>query len=173
MAFRNILVTGPPGCGKSTLLGKVIGQLKEPLSGFITREIREKGKRVGFSVETLDGNKSVLAHIHSASAHKVGKYGVSIESIDRMVVPSLTISNPSGIIIVDEIGKMECLSASFRSAVSKILDSPRLVVGSISQKGGPFIQSVRQRKDVLLIGITVANRDGLVDSILEMVHHPS
>ena len=173
MSFKNILVTGPPGCGKSTLLEKVIEQLKQPLSGFITRETREKGKRVGFSIETLDGKKSVLAHIRSASPYKVGRYGVSIEIIDRLVVPSLKIADPGGIIIVDEIGKMECLSASFRSAVSNILDSPGLVLGSISQRGGPFIQSIREREDVLLIDITPANRDLLVDSILEMARHAS
>ena len=43
MTSKNILVTGPPRCGKSTLIEKVILRIEKPMTGFFTREIKEKG----------------------------------------------------------------------------------------------------------------------------------
>jgi nucleoside-triphosphatase THEP1 len=50
---KNILITGLPGCGKSTLIERIVRKLERPAIGFFTREIREKGRRVGFSINTL------------------------------------------------------------------------------------------------------------------------
>ena len=110
MTSKNILVTGPPRCGKSTLIEKVILRIEKPMTGFFTREIKEKGKRVGFSIITLDGKKGVLAHQNIRSRCRVGKYGVNLDDIDRIAVPSIIPMKPDEIVLIDEIGKMECLS---------------------------------------------------------------
>jgi nucleoside-triphosphatase THEP1 len=44
--IKNILLTGPPRCGKSTVIERLVRQIKRPVTGFFTREIREEGKRV-------------------------------------------------------------------------------------------------------------------------------
>lgn len=59
---KNIFVTGPPGCGKSTLIEKAVAQIKNPATGFFTREIRKQGRRTGFSITNLHGKHGVLAH---------------------------------------------------------------------------------------------------------------
>ena len=59
MAARNILVTGPPRSGKSTLIERVVEGLERPATGFITVEIRERNRRVGFAIATLAGG---IAH---------------------------------------------------------------------------------------------------------------
>ena len=69
----NVLITGLPGCGKTTLIEKIASMIKAPVAGFITREIRERGNRVGFSVETFDGKKGILAHISREGQFRVGK----------------------------------------------------------------------------------------------------
>jgi len=66
------------------------------------------------------------------------------------------------LVVIDEIGKMECLSPLFRETVVRILDSIHPVVGSVPLKGGPFIQQIKERKDVLLIKVSENNRDELV-----------
>ena len=58
---KNLLFTGVPGCGKSTLIERIIEELGRPACGFFTREMREGGRRVGFSITTLDGRSGILA----------------------------------------------------------------------------------------------------------------
>ena len=111
---RNILFTGLPGCGKSTIIEKIVQRINRPSSGFFTREIRDRGRRVGFSITTLDGQQGILAHIDIRSHIRVGRYGVYIRDIEKIAVPSMRPENDNVILVVDEIGKMECLSGLFR-----------------------------------------------------------
>jgi nucleoside-triphosphatase THEP1 len=84
-----ILITGVPGVGKTTLVRKVVEKLDVPLRGFYTEEIREQGKRVGFKLRTIEGKEGVLAHIHSTSRFRVGKYGVEVRAFEEIAVPEL------------------------------------------------------------------------------------
>jgi len=161
---KNILVTGPPRCGKSTLIERVVGRIHKPMTGFFTREIRERGQRVGFSITTLDGKMGVLAHQDMRGRYKVGKYGVNLDDIDEIAVPSMIPAQADDIVVIDEIGKMECFSPLFCRTLLRTLDSENPVIGSIAQKGGTFIQQIKERGDVSLVQVTERNRDELVDS---------
>ena len=167
MKAKNILLTGPPGCGKSTVIEKLVKQIQRPVIGFFTREIREEGRRVGFSINTLDGKEGVLAHEDSKSPRRVGKYGVNIDELDRVAVPSMIPRTADQIIIIDEIGKMECFSPLFRETLIKTLDSANPVIGSIAQRGNPFIEKIKVRKDILLVTVSEKNRDSLPADLLE------
>jgi nucleoside-triphosphatase THEP1 len=169
MRAKNLLLTGPPRCGKSTLVEKLVRRLDRPLTGFFTRELREKGRRVGFSITTLDGKEGILAHESSKSQKRVGKYGVNVGDLARIAVPSMIPSSADQIVVIDEIGKMECLSPIFRETLAKVLDSENLVIGSIAQKGDAFIEKIKERKDVLLVIVSEKNRDSLVLFLLEQI----
>jgi len=170
MKAKNILLTGPPRCGKSTLIAKLVKQFRQPVTGFFTREIREKGQRVGFAILTMDGKEGVLAHKDSRSEIRVSKYGVNIEDLDQIAVPSMIPNKPDQFVVIDEIGKMECFSLLFRETLIKVLDSPHPVIGSIALKGGPFIQKIKERKDVLLVTVSEKNRDSLPAHLWEQIH---
>ena len=159
IAFNNILFTGLPGCGKSTIIEKIVRRISRPSTGFFTREIREKGRRVGFSITTLDRQDGVLAHIDIRSRIRVGRYGVNLRDIDKIAVPSMVPENNNVIVVVDEIGKMECFSGLFRQSLMKVLDSTNTVVGSIALKGDAFIAAIKKRPDTLLISVSEKNRD--------------
>ena len=165
----NILLTGPPGCGKSTVIEKLAKQISRPVTGFFTREIKEGGKRFGFSIITLDGKEGILAREDTRTSMRVGKYGVNIEELNRIAVPSMIPAKPDLIVIIDEIGKMECFSPLFRETLIKVLDSENLVIGSIAQKGGVFIQKIKERADVLLVTVTDKNRDSLAADLLRQI----
>jgi len=169
MKPKNILLTGPPRCGKSTLIEKLIQQIDKPLTGFFTREMRLKGRRVGFSINTLDGKEGILAHEENKGRFRVGKYGVNMDDLDQIAVPSMVASRRDEIVVIDEIGKMECCSPLFRETLMKILDSPNQVIGSIAQKGSPFIDTIKERKDVLLVPASEKNRDSLSASLLAAI----
>jgi nucleoside-triphosphatase THEP1 len=160
--IKNILLTGSPGCGKSTLIEKVVAGTKRPATGFLTREIREHNRRVGFSINPLNGNSGVLAHENIESKFKVGKYGVNIKGIDSIAVPAMVPDNEKVLVIIDEIGKMECLSGLFRDTVKGVLNSKNPVLGSIALSGGPFITKIKRRDDILIVEVTKDNRDTLV-----------
>ncbi len=162
MARKNILYTGLPGCGKSTIIEKIVRRMSRPSTGFFTREIWDRGRRVGFSITTLDGQHGVLAHIYIRSRHRVGKYGVNLQDIDRTAVPSMIPENENVVVVVDEIGKMECFSRVFKKTLIEVLDSPNMVVGSISLKGDEFIRAIKKRPDTEMISVSVKNRDTLV-----------
>ena len=163
---KNILLTGPPGCGKSTIIEKIVQRLNLPCTGFFTREMRERGRRAGFSITTLDGLRGVLAHIDIRSRHRVGKYGVNLQDIDTIAVPSMVVENDNVVVVVDEIGKMECFSPMFRQTLLKVLDSPNPVVGSIALKGDAFINAIKKRPDSRLIPVSEKNRDVLAEEVL-------
>ena len=56
--------------------------------------------------------------------------------------------NAEHVIILDEIGKMECFSQKFVAAAKQALDSPSIVIGTITLGGSDFILEVKQRSDI-------------------------
>jgi nucleoside-triphosphatase THEP1 len=169
MTKTNILITGPTRCGKSTLIEKVVSRIERPLTGFFTREIKGKGRRVGFSINTLDGREGILAHENIKSQLRVGKYGVNLKDIEAIAVPSMIPTRRMQIVVIDEIGKMECFSRLFKETLIRILGSSNRMIGSIAERGDHFIQRIKERDDVMLIMITTQNRDILVDQILDSI----
>jgi nucleoside-triphosphatase len=164
---RHILITGSPGVGKTTLIASLIERLPGTAAGFLTREVREGGVRRGFSIETLDGRRAVLAEASSGGAHRVGKYHVLTESIRDVAVPAILA--PADFIVIDEIGKMETLSEDFVRAVYTVLDGPSVVIATIAAGGNAVIERIRQRRDARMFEVTRTNRDSLGDVILEHV----
>jgi nucleoside-triphosphatase len=161
MEKKNILFTGLPRCGKSTLIEKIVKNIDKPATGFFTREIRESGNRVGFSINTLDHRTGVLAHQSIHSRFRVGRYGVNIKDIDMIAVPLMAPEQPDMLVVIDEIGKMECFSERFKKALVSLLDSEHRVLGSITMKGDRFIRQIKARDDVMLVTVTPKNRDKL------------
>jgi nucleoside-triphosphatase len=164
---KNILITGPPRSGKSTLIEAVIKRTQEPVTGFFTREMREGDERVGFSINTVDGREGILAHRKVRSRYRVGRYGVNLKDIDDIAVPAMIPSRREEIIVIDEIGKMECFSRLFRETLSQALDSPNRVLGSIARKGDPFVEAIKRREDIMVVDVTIQNRVILVNALLD------
>jgi nucleoside-triphosphatase len=167
---KNILITGLPGIGKTTLIKKLSEGLKDlhPV-GFYTEEIREQGVRKGFGLISLYGRKGLLSHVAIKSHYQVGKYKVDIKGFESFLDGLQFFDLWTGLIIIDEIGKMECLSGKFRKLVEQLLDSQKPVIATIALKGGGVIEKIKKREDVKLFDMTLSNRDSLLDEILKEV----
>jgi len=166
---KNLFLTGKPGIGKTTVIQKAIEKLSVPATGFYTGEIREGPRRVGFSIVTLDGREGVLAHVQLRGKFKVGRYTVNVEDIERVAVPAMTPRSPSELVVIDEVGKMECFSEAFRRSLVAVLDGPNTVLGTIAVRGTSFIESVRRRADATLLEVNFANRNELPEKLASML----
>jgi nucleoside-triphosphatase len=163
----NLLITGPPGIGKSTLIRMVCDALGGyRLTGFSTREIRQNGKRLGFELVGLNGQTALLSHVDVKSPFRVGKYGVDIAGFERFLKTIQFLEPGVDVIIIDEIGKMECFSAVFRTIVQSVLASEKKAIATVAYRGGGFITEVKERWDVDLRTLTWENRDHILPDII-------
>ncbi len=152
------LLTGRPGTGKTRLIKEAIAGMRSKAGGFYTEEIRSSGVRRGFKLVTLDGQSAILAHVKIHSPHRVSKYGVDIDSLDRVGVSALRkAAQECDLVVVDEIGKMELFSANFKEAVLQIIDSGKRVLGTIMLNTHPWADAIKRRPQVDLVPVTGAN----------------
>lgn len=168
---KNILITGRPGSGKTTLIKKLVDELREyDPAGFYTGEIRSQGIRKGFSITSVDLKKTgTLAHVDIKGRHRVGKYGVDLEGFEQFLERLPLFSPSPGLVLLDEIGRMECLSEKFRDLVASLLNAPVPVIATIAMKAGGFIDEVKHRSDVHVYEITERNRHTLPSDIAGIV----
>lgn len=164
------LLTGAPGSGKTTAIRRILERISFEAGGFYTEEIRTGGRRKGFRLVTLEGERAVLAHVDIQGAPRISKYGVDVEALERVGVAALRRAcAQKPLVVIDEIGPMEMLSQAFREAVVEALESDRVVLGSIVRRGRGFAQAVKSRPEVQVIEIHRSNRDRLVEDLAKQV----
>ena len=167
---KNTLISGLPGIGKTTLIKKLIEQIrgKKPV-GFYTEEIKFEDQRKGFQLISLDGKRAILAHVLIESAHRIGKYGVDLKTFDDFLDSINYAQNNDSPIIIDEIGKMECLSSKFVKIIWDIMDSDNPVIATISHTDGGIKGKIKNREDVELYKMNLDNRDSIFKTIQEAI----
>ena len=168
LRYPKTLITGPPGVGKTTLVHKILNQL-EPVqaAGFYTSEVISNGRRVGFELRGLGGERRILAHTSIGGPYRVGKYGVDTEGLDEFLSGLNIQASTTKLIVIDEIGKMELFSRKFRDLVRDILNSDIQMLATVAMKGGGLIRETKQRPDVHLCEVNRHNRDRLRSFILQ------
>ncbi|MFF9399664.1 MULTISPECIES: nucleoside-triphosphatase [unclassified Streptomyces] len=174
-----ILLEGRPGSGKTTAIRRLAELLHaRPATGFTTQEIREGGTRVGFALETLAGRRAVLAHVDLPGPPRVGRYGVDLEVMERLALPSLswpppTATPPPGrLVLIDELGKMELAHRPFQDAVRALFAADIDVVATVQAQHGPLTDALKRRTDIELLRVTPANRDTLPERLAARLERP-
>jgi len=148
---------------------KIIANLKsDKIAGFYTQEIRQGRVRKGFSWRRLDGITGTLAHIDIKAPFRVGKYGVDVAGFEKSVVPILDIEKTdTQLFVIDEIGKMECFSKKFVSAVRRLFKSDKSVLATVALKGAGLISEVKNDPNTRLFNLTRHNSEKTIDEILQ------
>jgi nucleoside-triphosphatase len=129
------------------------------LRGFVTKELREAGGRVGFVLETFDGERATLAHVDFSGPPRVGRYGVDLEVFELVALPALAGVEDGELVVIDELGKMELASSSFRSVVSELFGGRAPVVATVQLARHPFTDALK--RDAQLVRVMQSNRDEL------------
>lgn len=153
-----LLLTGEPRSGKTTLLEGFIEAVPDK-QGFVIREVREDGERVGFELVSSLGQTATLASVNSASNIRVSRYGVEVDEFDAFLedLPQVQVGN---LLYVDEIGQMELFSDKFKTLIASYLNSDNFYAGTITSVfHDDFTERVLGRDDVVLLNINQDNRE--------------
>jgi nucleoside-triphosphatase len=171
-----ILLTGPPRCGKSTLILKLINYCLEndiPIDGFLTPEVREANKRIGFDIECITTKeKKRLARIGNfETQYKLGKYHIFIEEFESIITQLENLElKKIKLIIIDEIGKMELFSHKFQTFIKSIFSSNLNIIATIGQNlRHPLKDYLLNLPDTLLYTLTRENSRTVYQKILELI----
>lgn len=155
-----IFISGNPGVGKTTLILKVIRALEErgiSAGGFITQEVRERGRRTGFKIRALDtGEEGILAW-EGTGGPRIGRYSVNIRDLNEIGVKAVYRAlRKADLVVIDEIGAMEFKSVEFSKALEEVLRSrkPLLAVlhrrwvGKFGGYGELYYLSIKNRERI-------------------------
>jgi nucleoside-triphosphatase len=165
---KTILLTGRPRVGKTTIIKDVVSKLPGQAGGFYTEEMRERGRRQGFKIVTLEGQEGVLAHVSIKSRMRVSKYGVNLADLEGIGVAAIQEAvAQKDYVVIDEIGKMELFSPAFKEAVWEAIHSDKPVLGTITLSSHPWADSVKSLPQVTIIEVTLANRDRIAQQVLD------
>jgi len=159
-----IAVSGRPGVGKTTLCMKVYDALKDKISisGFITKEVREKGRRVGFKLVNLkDGGEVWLARVGKGNV-TVGKYVVFVNELEKFLEG---VDFSCELFIVDEVGPMELKSRKFIEFIERVMQADNLLV-TVHYKSRHWIAE-KIKKNFKLYILDKSNRDWVAVKIAE------
>jgi nucleoside-triphosphatase len=68
--------------------------------------------------------------------------------------------------VVDEVGKMECLSERFVAAMERLWGAPVPLLITVAEKGGGYMAALKAKPDKFLVTVTPTTRDELPARIL-------
>lgn len=164
-----IFLTGLPGCGKTTIIRGVAERFPGYVTGFYTEEVRDaKGRRIGFDLVSHTGERAAFARKEGNARTRVGPYSVFLEPLEDWGLALLRPSTEHPLVILDEVGKMECLSSAFRKSVLELVGSPHPILGSVALRGGGLIQRIHEDAAVECREVKTENRDRLGRELAEV-----
>lgn len=166
--MKNIFLSGEINVGKSTIIQHIIKSLnisREEIGGFYTRAYVEKGVLRGFYIDPikyehdLPSLRDRLIGYTPDGEVWMGRTdtfeGLGVEILNYCL------NQPFKLIIMDELGFFENTAFKFQAKVHEVLSSDKRVLGVIKPISTPFMDSIRNRKDVEEIEITRNNRDAV------------
>lgn len=155
--------------GKTTVVRRLVELLREagvPVSGFTTEELRAGGRRVGFAVEGISGERGVLAHVDFSGPPRVGKYGVNVAAFERTALPAMKPPGPDVVVVIDEVGKMELSSTAFRRALLDLFGEQIDIVATVHAHRHEFTDALKRRPDLEVMRVTEGNRNALPEGLV-------
>ena len=167
--MKHLLIVGRPGVGKTTLMKRLTQALQgRPIDGFLTEELREGEYRLGFWLSSLDGRQVLLAHRQFEGGVRVGPYRVNVAVLDEVAVSIVRRGmRHAFVLFLDELGKMALCSQSLQQAVREAFDRGPCIIATAGTAPLPLVTSLKQRKDIELIPLSMSNRAAVEEELVE------
>lgn len=178
MKSKNIFLTGKIQIGKSTAISKFLKQnisSKDIVTGFKTKPAYENNRLKGYYIEnqiappdssSIENILNFMVGINDDFENGKSCHGITEVFEDKGVeILEKSMAIPNSIILMDELGFFEKKAENFQRIVHKALDSENRVIGVIKERKNDFLESIESREDVLVIKVTLENRNNIVDEI--------
>ncbi len=171
---NNLFLAGDLHVGKSTLIDKVIDNLTFfHISGFRTSRYFKNKRLEGFYIEDIRQGSKEQKNIFIGRCINENHW-VSIPSTfddyGVKILEDCLKGNPD-LIVMDELGFFESNAIRFQDMVLNILDSDTPVLGVLKLKETPFLNTIRNKKDVRVFAITQENRDAMFSVIIDKIEN--
>ncbi len=166
MIMENLFLTGEVNIGKTTVLNAIKKKLnisENMIGGFLTKAFLEHNRVRGFYIDPINYNlkmpefkKRIIGYTHDY----INWTGVT-DTFENFGVEILNycLKSPFELIIMDELGFFESKAYIFQRKVHEIIESRKKVLGIIKPQRTIFMNSIKNRRDVIVIEITKENRD--------------
>jgi|YelNatPaOPRAMG01_1025707.scaffolds.fasta_scaffold30654_5 nucleoside-triphosphatase len=134
--MKVLLLTGLPGSGKTTVILSTFEILKRrgiSVDGFVTQEVKEGGRRIGFkAVDLTSGDSCWLAKVGVEGKNRVGKYTVLLQEFEGLFVRVFNrAERAASVVVVDEIGPMELKSRLFLPVLKEKLVKGKILLATM------------------------------------------
>jgi len=169
--LKNIFLTGKKYIGKSTLIQNTLSRLNLSVGGYVTERIIKDNDRIYIVKSLYDNSESYL--IANVDATDYSRE-VFIDSFDTGIVSMLERDlKDKDIIVLDELGFFENDSEKFKCKIYELLDSDKIILGTIKDYDCEFLNNIKKRDDVLLIEVTKENREKTLGELVEIISNMS
>lgn len=170
-----LLLAGAPRSGKSTLIRRLVDCFPGNAGGIMVTELLGPDRRrCGFEVQIVWRSaggtlqiveRAVLALEGPGPGLKAGRYCVSPEALALTVKAIDAAMHEGGLVIIDEIGPLQLVSAEFQDAVLRCLDGPGHLLATLAQSQDPFLEKLRTRPGLRVVEVTRHNRQHLAEGL--------
>jgi nucleoside-triphosphatase len=92
---------------------------------------------------------------------------MNLAGFERVALPALRTPRKGGVVIVDELGKVELASVPFRGAVVELLGRDVAVVATVHLARHWLTDALKRRPDIRVIRVTEATHDALAQQLME------
>lgn len=161
--MNKIFLTGTIQIGKSTVVDKVIGAYPGMLGGF----------RTWFGADRNMPNRFLyISDVYKTRVREAVRFEdgvvkeIYLDSFNEFGTGLLHSPPEAGIIIMDELGRLEGRAEAFKAAVMKALGAETPILGVLRHDARGWLEDIRAHPDVRIIEVTQENRNGLPEEVL-------
>lgn len=158
----HILITGKMGVGKTTLVQRLIKEMRQPITGFVTKKVTHFGSQLSsVHIHSVTDELRLLSDANCVGrCDEAGAYAVYPNVFDTLGVKYLEDVSDS-VVIMDELGFMEREAEVFKQRVLSLLDGEIPVIAVVKDREAPFLEKIKAHENVVLYHVTLENREAV------------